>query len=421
VQHRETTILSPGILLAKKYKVERVLSVGGMGAVYSVLHVSYHQRVVLRLLRRDLPKPVVDRLMREARLLGSLKTDHVVRVLDVASLEDGRPYIVTEMLEGEDLGEIAARGPLPIHESVDHLVEACEALVHAHARGVSHGDLRPANLVLARRSGRAPHIKVIDFGIPKSTDGASPAYLAPEQLRGAGNIDLAADVWSLGVIAYELLTRQLPFRTDTVQRLITAVLNDAPIPPSALRADVPPGLEAIVLRCLARAPDARFKVRELAAALAPFGSEVAGRARARIETALATGLVSTLRSELGEARSSRPAPHVAVFEAMRPASTPPPPPTESTRPEPPVVSDAPRTTAAFVMQRGANAPEELPRRRRVSVPIGLVVGILLVVVAAVLTLRAPRVAPASAGGTRIEPAPELLPDAAVSGGDPKPR
>jgi eukaryotic-like serine/threonine-protein kinase len=284
-----------GEILAGKYRVERVLGMGGMGVVVAATHLDLLE---LRALKFMLPTALdnaeaVERFLREARAAARLRSEHVARVHDVGRLDTGAPYMVMEYLAGADLGSILKqRGSIPAPEVALYAIQACSALAEAHGAGIIHRDLKPANLFLTRRPDGSPCIKVLDFGISKvSGPGSdfemtkthavlgSPHYMSPEQMRSARNVDARSDVWSLGVILYKLTTGKAPFRGQNITELIAAVLEGAPPPPSQLRAGLPVALDAVIARCLARKPEARFQsVTELAAALMPFAPAGAGAA-----------------------------------------------------------------------------------------------------------------------------------------------
>ena len=279
-----------GEILAGKYRVERVLGVGAMGIVVAATHVDLHE---VRAIKFMLPSMLgdregVERFLREARAVSKLRSRHVATVFDVGRLDTGAPYIVMEHLEGSDLKSLLEqRGVLAPGEAAAHVSEACEALAEAHAAGIVHRDIKPANLFLATRRDGPPTIKLLDFGIAKMVaatgDAAAmemtktteilgtPLYMSPEQMRSMRNADARSDVWSLGVILYRALTGRVPFRGDTLTEVCMAVLGDVPAPPSALRPDLPAGLDAVVLGCLEKDPARRIgSAAELATALAPF-------------------------------------------------------------------------------------------------------------------------------------------------------
>ena len=263
-----------------------------MGVVVAATHLDLEQKVALKfLLPSSLSDPaLVERFLREARASVRLRSPHVARTLDTGRLEGGSPFIVMEFLEGRDLSaELDARAAaLSLEDAATYVLHACDALAEAHAAGIVHRDLKPANLFLSRGHDGRAHIKVLDFGISKvlhATDGGgrqgaltttdavfgSPAYMSPEQMRASKDVDARTDIWSIGVVLYELLTRRLPFEASTALELGLKASQDEPLRPTALRPDLPHALERVVLRCLEKEPSKRFQdVGELAAALAPF-------------------------------------------------------------------------------------------------------------------------------------------------------
>jgi len=222
-----------------------------------------------------------------------------VKVLEVGESEQTGPFIVMEYLEGTDLRRALEAGSLPIAQAVDYVVQACEALAEANALGIVHRDLKPANLFLAHRLNLPPILKLIDFGIatvmPTHRDGTwsrltrdnehsgTPPYMSPEQLRGPGDVDGRSDVWSLGVVLYELVTGELPFRGESVPLLFVSILRDPPIPPPT---KLPQALRAAIWKCLEKDASRRFRdMMELAQELAPLGpAEMVDGAISRFET-----------------------------------------------------------------------------------------------------------------------------------------
>jgi len=317
----------PGDVLAGKYRVESVLGAGGMGVVVAVTHLELLEPRAIKFMRAEglADADAVERFAREARAASLLKSEHVARVYDVGRLPDGAPYMVMEYLEGADLAAALKRaGAMPVAEAALYILQAAEVLAEAHGRGIVHRDLKPANLFLTLRPDGAPSIKVLDFGISKilgnpaelditRTDTllGSPNYMSPEQMLATRDVDGRSDLWSLGVILYQLLTRQLPFRGRTVAEIVAAVLETRPAAPSQLCPGLPPEIDPVVLRCLERDVSLRFAdMGELARALAPFapGSEPLVASIARLAAA--------------PARSSAGLPVAVLSESQRLALTP---------------------------------------------------------------------------------------------------
>jgi serine/threonine protein kinase len=283
-----TALPEPGVVFADKYVVESTLGRGAAGVVFAATHRELRQRVAIKVLRDAGPNGA-ERMIREARAALALHSEHVVRVMDVGR-DQGRVFLVMEHLAGADLGSLLKeRGPFPVAEAVDCVLQACAGVAEAHARGVVHRDLKPTNLFLTTRADGSPLVKVLDFGISKSEEHGdpetsltgpaellgSPMYMSPEQVRGAKYVDHRTDIWSLGVIVFRLVTGKAPFGNgSTVSAALASVVADAPASMRGLRPEVPRELEAVVLRCLDKSPAERFAtVAELAAALAPFGTD----------------------------------------------------------------------------------------------------------------------------------------------------
>jgi serine/threonine-protein kinase len=281
--------VQPGEVLAGKYVVDHVLGQGGMGVVVAGRHIQLGNRVAIKfLLPAAAQHPeATARFLREARAAVQIQSEHVARVSDVGTLDNGAPYMVMEFLNGSDLGQVlAARGsPFAIDEAVGYLLQACEAIAEAHALGIVHRDLKPANLFLTRRADGSALVKVLDFGISKVMAGhgadtsitatatvmGSPAYMSPEQVRSSKNVDTRTDIWSLGMILYEFLAGGPAFVADTTSGLLAQIVADPPMPLSSKRPDVPPRLESVVMHCLEKDPARRIgNVAEFAQALLPF-------------------------------------------------------------------------------------------------------------------------------------------------------
>jgi serine/threonine-protein kinase len=287
----------PGDLVAGKYRIEAPIGSGGMGVVLAAMHIELGHLVAVKVMRPESSPYHVERFRREARIVAKLQSEHVARVTDFGQLPAGSPYVVMDYLEGRDLDqELKARGPLPIEEAVSHVLCACEAIAEAHRFGIVHRDIKPKNLFLARRAGGLPVLKVLDFGLAKvdiredpSITGSqdifgSPAYMAPEQMRSAKDVDARADIWALGVTLYELIAGEGPFEAPSVPEICAMVLKEAPPPLRAKRADVTAELAKVVHRCLAKDPDDRYAtILDLAEALEPFAPTTRDGFAKRIE------------------------------------------------------------------------------------------------------------------------------------------
>jgi serine/threonine-protein kinase len=269
------TSVGPGDIVGGKYTIEKLLGEGGMGLVFVAHHQKLNRRVAIKCLKPSVaqrPEAAI-RLEREARAVAALESDHVTKVLDVGQLKDGAPYVVMELLEGEDLASVLTQGKgVPLEWAVHVILEVCDAVGEAHGLGIIHRDLKPANIFLHRRAraNGGTMTKVLDFGISKVDDGeesgltaasqimGSPRYMSPEQLRNPKEVTASTDIWSLGATLYEVITGIPPFRGDSIAKLCTQIFTVDPVPPRTLRPEVPPALEDVVLRCLAKDPKSRF-------------------------------------------------------------------------------------------------------------------------------------------------------------------
>ncbi|MBL0213949.1 MAG: protein kinase [Myxococcales bacterium] len=271
-----------GQVFLGKYRVESIIGQGGMGVVAEVTHLQLNQRLAIKMLRQDvlLDQDAVERFKREAQAAARLKSEYVAKVSDVGELEDGTPYMVMEYLEGHDLGALLdERTTLPVSWTCDLMLQTAEALAEAHSAGIVHRDIKPTNLFVTWRPDGTALIKVLDFGISKTTLGTdmhltqtqsllgTPAYMSPEQMRSARLVDARTDIWSLGSVMYELLEGRQPFEAESFSEMCVKVAVDAPAPMTL----TPPDVQAVVLRCLAKAPEQRYQtMAEFARDLVPF-------------------------------------------------------------------------------------------------------------------------------------------------------
>ena len=300
--------LGPGDVLGRKYRIEALIAQGGMGVVLRATHLDLACQVAIKVIRPECAanEDLASRLLAEARILASLRSKHVNRVLDVGRTEAGMPYLVLEYMEGTDLGNYLERcGKLPVGEAVAHVLSACEALAEAHAIGVVHRDLKPENLFLSDDAEGGFVLKVFDFGISKApaTPGiartvtdpggliGSPCYMSPEQVSGAA-VDGRSDIWALGTVLFELCSGQLLFEAQSTTATFSLILAPDRVLPTLEVGSSSEHLRRVLSKCLQLAPDARYQsVVELALDLVPLGADplqaarvvkVAAAARARV-------------------------------------------------------------------------------------------------------------------------------------------
>lgn len=296
--------LPAGKVVGCKYLIEAMVGSGGMGEVYRARHLLLSEHVALKLPVMDPEQSAtaVVRLLREARAASRLQSVHAVRVRDVDTLEGGTPYVVMDYLTGRDLARVLREeGAVAVDLALDWVLQACEALAEAHAMGIVHRDIKPSNLFLAETPTAPPMIKVLDFGVARAVSIlqddplggdltrsgqvlGSPRYMAPEQIRNAEQVGPPADVWSLAVVLFELITGHLPFSGETSPAVLAAVSADEPLRLRALCPDLPAELDAVLASCMRKCPRERPpSMAVFAQALAPFlvgGFELAERVRA---------------------------------------------------------------------------------------------------------------------------------------------
>ena len=267
--------LEPGTVISGKYRVERLLGKGGMGVVVAARHLDLNQTLAIKVLLPAAAASVeaTTRFLREGRSAAQLTSPHVAKVHDTGRLDTGEPYLVMELLHGRDLrAHLADVGRVPLTQAIDWTLQAAHALGEAHKLHIIHRDVKPANLFLAQTS-TGQQIKVVDFGISKQLDVAddltttastvgTPKYMAPEQMRSAKFADARGDIWSLGIVLYELTTGKCPFHGDSITALCFDVMERTPTPPSELNPALPHSFDDLIARCLEKNPDDRFQSME---------------------------------------------------------------------------------------------------------------------------------------------------------------
>jgi serine/threonine-protein kinase len=335
---RAAVPVEPGDVIAEKYRVERVVGAGGVGVVVHATHLALGEGVAIKLLQRSSQSEEnLLRFEREARALARIKSEHVARIRDTGTLPSGEPFLVMDLLLGEDFGALIKRETkLEIARAVDYLLQACEAVVQAHARGIVHRDLKPANLFLTQDADGGDLVKVLDFGISKLKFEAgieaqavtqtlsvigSPLYMSPEQMETPRDADEASDVWSLGIILHELVTGRAPFEAPTLPLLCARICTAPPTRLTEALPGAPEALESLILRALDKDKTKRYpSVAALAVALAPFGTR-AGRA-------LADRIARIAESERMKLENPDGVPDSGVRRWSW-SSSPPPPPQEA--------------------------------------------------------------------------------------------
>jgi serine/threonine protein kinase len=277
--------IAPGAVLLGKYRVDELIGVGGMGKVVRASHLYLQQPVAIKVLLPEMAHSTstVARFLREAQATVQLKSEHIARVIDVGTLPDGTPLMVMEYLTGNDLNQILRHhGPQAPAIVCDLMLQACEGIAEAHAFGIVHRDIKPSNFFITQRPDGSMLLKILDFGISKTPVGLSeltgtqavlgtPTYMAPEQMKSGRDADARSDIWSMGVVMYQLLAGRPPFNGESYAALVLQVNGE---PPSPLMVPLPAGLGEVIFRCLEKDPSNRHQnVGELARMVAPYATD----------------------------------------------------------------------------------------------------------------------------------------------------
>ena len=422
--------IQPGAVLDGKYLVGRILGSGAVGIVFEAKNVELDETVAIKCLRPEMQidTGMVGRFAREAKAAAAIKSEYVATVYDVGTTEDGVPYIVMEYLEGKDLGTfVAENGTLSARTAVEYALQCCEALAVAHSKGIVHRDIKPENLLVTERAGGMRIVKVLDFGISKAALTGSifqnelpivktlslmgtPLYMSPEQVRVSDSVDVRSDIWSLGMVIYEVLTGHTAFPGNSITEICAQIIESPPNPIELHRNDLPSGLVEVIGKCLQKDTAKRYQnVAELALALMPFGPK---RTRLNVERAIAV-----LQG------SGHVDPHVRFDSTMPPGSSDPPF---------PLIPRHSSVPTGLLMPASVPAPSShTVGDGRTRMPVGFYVGVaavlLLAVVGILLLLKgnapppqpiAPvtqmQVAPPPAAPTAQAPAATATPEPSVA-------
>ncbi|MCP4679854.1 MAG: protein kinase [Deltaproteobacteria bacterium] len=298
-----------GRVLENKYELIRLIGQGGMGEVYEANHRLINRRLAIKLLHADYAREddVVFRFQREAKASAAIGHDHIVEITDMGVTDTGELFIVMEHLEGKDLeGILESEGALKPIRACHIMIQVLSALEAAHAKGIVHRDLKPGNILLTTRAGTVDYVKLVDFGISKvraSEDGmtkgltrtgellGTPSYMSPEQALGLADIGAATDIFSAGVILYEMVTGVLPFKDVSLAKLLVKIVEEDPVSPISLRPGLPPQLVQAIQRAIEKVRDARFadavSFRRVLTPFSPDTAELTGLATTRLSQRVA--------------------------------------------------------------------------------------------------------------------------------------
>jgi serine/threonine protein kinase len=373
-----------------RYRISALLGEGGMGTVYLASQPLIGSRVAIKILSEQCSKKpdLVERFLAEAKAVNLIRHESIASVIDMAKLDDGRPYIVMEYIEGQTLGPLVMHGDAPLGGLVQVMGEVLSALAAAHAIGIVHRDLKPDNILVTNEG----HAKVLDFGIaklapslahlsPRTRTGAllgTPSYMAPEQITGSNEIDERTDVYAAGIVLYEAVTGRLPFAGETLFDLMKQHLDEAPRPPSQLRRDLPPAMEQVILRALEKQPARRFATAmAMADALLEAAQLLpADQWRALVRGSAITGGRSSVtrvrQTPISRSRNPRPSQEPPTTALRKPRASEPP-------------ANQPTTGGAY-----RTPPDQAAQATRPAIaaakprPIGLAIGIVAIVAVAVI-------------------------------------
>jgi len=348
---------SVGSIVAGRYRIEALLGEGGMGAVFRASD-SQGSAFALKFPAPEIrSRPgMMSRFANEAVAASRIASEHAVHIYGVEATEDGTPFIVMELLTGTDLDQIIeTQAPVDIPRSVHFALQILRALQVAHAAGVVHRDMKPANCFVITHNGEPDFIKIIDFGITKllgddaanqtrtSVTMGTPAYMSPEQARSAKAAEPRSDLYAVGVILYELLTKKRPYDGDSHNELVVKICTEPPMPIRMARADLPAELATAVERALVKIPAGRFEgAQAFARALAPFADARSAGVLQRIENGIqGTPLAAALAPTPLASNPGSPGNKTAIMDPGTPFAEPPAAAPPGREPQRTVVADAP--------------------------------------------------------------------------------
>ncbi|HHH28665.1 MAG TPA: serine/threonine protein kinase, partial [Polyangiaceae bacterium] len=397
MHHR--AVFPPGTVVAGKYRVERELGVGGMGAVYVAVNEVLRKRVALKVMSRllDAQPHGVERFFLEAMTASRVRHPAIVEIYDAGRTDDGAPWMAMELLDGESLRGRLERGPLSLGEVLPIFLPLLDALGAVHQQGIVHRDLKPDNIFLERLPGGSLQPKLLDFGIAKNAHAiekltragsvmGTPDYLAPEQARDSSAVDSRTDLYAMGVVLYVALSGRVPFEATTLPELLLKLVTEDPKPLLAVAPMVPADLANIVHWCLARDPDARPQravdlSHHLGRVLEGIPSAAPGNAAAALARARTAPSGARQRGDVGHLG-------IAPTRSVLPASEPPsfgPPPRPRVAPTQPMDGAGPvdrPATAASSAPAHSSGPESPRRKSHAGLLLGLA-GVAVLVVGCV--------------------------------------
>lgn len=399
-----------GSTLGGRYRITGRLGSGGVAEVYEATHAQIGQRFAVKVLKPEFlgHAELAQRFLTEARAASAVGHPGIVQVLDFGHLPTGEPYLVMELLQGEDLKQLLERKKrLTEPEAITITLHVLDALGAAHQAGVLHRDLKPENVVLVRGPEGKPWAKVIDFGIARVTNRdpaarrltshgtvmGTPAFMAPEQARGSVNVDARADLYSVGVMLFEMTTGQLPFRGASPTEVMVRLLQDDFPRPRQVCPEVSPELEQVILRATGKKPDSRYPAAaDFVAALRELRARYEGGRVWRDEDAPPAAETTGIRRlhELVDAEFAPTVEHpvpgapAGSRPPAAPRATPPPPPRRPTPPAPPRrPTPSPGEPA---VERSPAGTTTVVLSRRAFVAAMVVVGLLFVAALVVLVV-----------------------------------